>query len=66
MGLACERDPKLCSLSELGGRMCEDEREGLDFQNLLGTQTKIINLGLKIADGLKSLKNLKGRGIFIS
>lgn len=35
----------------------------MDFQNLLGTQTKIINLGLKIADGLKSLKNVKERGL---
>lgn len=44
--------------------MCEDnKREGLDFQNLLETQGKIINLGLKIADGLKSLKNLKGGNI---
>lgn len=46
--------------------MCGDKREGLDVQNLLGTQAKIINLGLKIANGLKSLKNLEGRGIFIS
>ena len=66
MGLACESDPKLCSLSELSGRMCEDKREGLDFQNLLGTQTKIINLGLKIADGLKITEESQGVGIFIS
>lgn len=44
--------------------MCEEnKREGLDFQNLSGTQTKIINLGLKIAHGLESLKNLKGGNI---
>lgn len=42
--------------------MCEDKREGLDFQNLSGTQTKIINLGLKIADGLKITDESQGAG----
>lgn len=66
MGLTWDSDPELGSPNELGGSMCEDKREELDFQNLLGAQTKIINLGLKVADGLKSLKDLKGRGLFIS
>lgn len=50
-------------MNQAGGRV---KIEGLDVQNLLGTQAEIIDLGLKIADGLKSLKNLEGRGIFIS
>lgn len=54
--------PQLCFLGELGGRMCDDDkREELDFQNLLGTQAKIINLGLKIAGGRKITKASQGR-----
>lgn len=62
MGLACDSNPKLGSFSDFGGRMCEDNREEWDVQHLSGMQAKIINLGLKIADGLKSLDNLEGRG----
>lgn len=55
--------PTLGFFGELGGRMCGDNKRKEDFQNLLGTQMKIINLCLKIAAGLKSLKNLEGGNI---
>lgn len=61
MGPAHESDPTLCSFSELGGRMCEDnKREGLGFQNLLGTRVKIINLGLIFSQWVRITKEPQG------